>query len=67
MRAVGDDVHGRRLRGPIVILWRAGMRIQEALAVAEADHDQRRGALIFTSRASTTPRSSRPSTLAANR
>jgi hypothetical protein len=26
MRAAGDDAHGRRLRGLIVILWRAGPR-----------------------------------------
>src|SRR5918996_5037494 len=45
MRAAGDDAHGRRLRGLIVILWRAGLRIQEALALTEADLDQRRGAL----------------------
>jgi integrase len=46
MRAAGNDAHGRRLRGLIVILWRAGLRIQEALALAEADLDQRRGALL---------------------
>ena len=46
MRAAGDDAHGRRLRALIVILWRAGLRIQEALALAEADLDQRRGALL---------------------
>jgi site-specific recombinase XerD len=46
MRAAGDDAHGRRLRGLIVILWRAGLRIQEALALAESDLDQRRGALL---------------------
>jgi hypothetical protein len=46
MRAAGDDAHGRRLRGLIVILWRAGLRIQEALALAEADLDQRRGSLL---------------------
>jgi site-specific recombinase XerD len=34
MRAAGDSPHGRRLRGLIVILWRAGLRIQEALALA---------------------------------
>jgi hypothetical protein len=33
MHAAGDDAHGRRLRGLIVILWRAGPRIQEALAL----------------------------------
>jgi integrase len=37
MRAAGDDAHGRRLRALIVILWRAGLRVQEALALAEAD------------------------------
>jgi site-specific recombinase XerD len=46
MRAAGNDAHGRRLRGLIVILWRAGLRIHEALALAEADLDQRRGALL---------------------
>jgi len=46
MRAAGDDTRGRRLRGLIVVLWRAGLRIQEALALAEADLDDRRGALL---------------------
>jgi site-specific recombinase XerD len=46
MRAAGGDKHGRRLRALIVILWRAGLRVQEALALAEADLDQRRGALL---------------------
>jgi site-specific recombinase XerD len=36
----------RRLRALIVILWRAGLRIQEALALTEGDLDQRRGALL---------------------
>ena len=46
MRTAGDRVHGRRLRGLIVIMWRAGLRIQEALALAEGDLDQRRGSLL---------------------
>src|SRR5215210_6844044 len=46
MRTAGDGAHGRRLRGLIVILWRAGLRIQEALALTEADLDQRRGSLL---------------------
>jgi hypothetical protein len=46
MRSAGDGVHGRRLRGLIVVLWRAGMRICEALALAEADLDARRGSLL---------------------
>src|SRR3954452_18890886 len=46
MRIAGDRAHGRRLRGLVVILWRAGLRIQEALALAEGDLDQRRGSLL---------------------
>ena len=46
MRAAGDGTHGRRLRGLIVIMWRAGLRIQEALALAEGDLDHRRGSLL---------------------
>ena len=46
MRGAGDGVHGRRLRGLIVVLWRAGLRIHEALALAEADLDARRGSLL---------------------
>jgi integrase len=46
MRAAGDGVHGRRLRGLIVVLWRSGLRIHEALALAEADLDSRRGSLL---------------------
>ena len=37
MRAAGDVPHGRRLRGLIVILWRAGLRVREAMLLAEAD------------------------------
>src|SRR5918996_1344951 len=46
MRRAGDGVHGRRLRGLIVVLWRAGLRIHEALALTEADLDARRGSLL---------------------
>src|SRR4051812_1874117 len=31
MRCCGDGRHGDRARGLIVVLWRAGLRIQEAL------------------------------------
>jgi hypothetical protein len=41
MRNTSDDRHGHRLRGLIVVLWRAGLRIQEALALAEHDLDHR--------------------------
>ena len=46
MRQAGEGVHGDRMRGLIVVLWRAGLRIQEALALSEADLDARRGALL---------------------
>jgi len=46
MHAAGDGPHGRRLRGLIVILWRSGLRIHEALALTEADLDRRRGSLL---------------------
>src|SRR5215210_7623008 len=46
MRAAGDGTHGRCLRGLIVVMWRAGLRIQEALALGEGDLDQRRGSLL---------------------
>jgi hypothetical protein len=46
MRTAGDCPHGRRLRGLIVIMWRAGLRIQEALALTQGDLDQRRGSLL---------------------
>src|SRR6185312_17293589 len=46
MRAAGDRRHGCRLRGLIVVLWRAGLRIHEALALNESDLDHRRGARL---------------------
>jgi site-specific recombinase XerC len=46
MRHTGDDRHGWRLRAMIVVLWRAGLRLQEALALAEHDLDQRRGSIL---------------------
>src|SRR5215218_5732176 len=46
MRGAGNGMHGRRLRGLIVIMWRAGLRIQEALALGESDLDHRRGSLL---------------------
>jgi hypothetical protein len=39
MRHTADDRHGYRLRGMIVVLWRAGLRVQESLALAEHDLD----------------------------
>ena len=46
MRHAADDRHGWRVRAVIVVLWRAGLRIQEALALAEHDLDYRRGSLL---------------------
>jgi integrase len=46
MRAADDRAHGRRLRGLIVVMWRAGLRIQEALALGERDLDHRRGSVL---------------------
>jgi site-specific recombinase XerD len=47
MRAAGDGLDGVRLRGVIVVLWRAGLRISEALALNETDLDRDRGALLI--------------------
>jgi site-specific recombinase XerD len=46
MRHAGTGVHGVRLRALIVVLWRARLRIHEALALGEADLDPRRGSLL---------------------
>jgi integrase len=46
MRAVGDSADGDRLRALIVILWRAGLGIGEALDLAETDLDPSRGAVL---------------------
>jgi integrase len=46
MRAVGDRPDAHRLRALIVLLWRAGVRISEALALHESDLDRSRGAVL---------------------
>jgi site-specific recombinase XerD len=46
MRQAGTTPHGLRMRGLIVVLWRAGLRIHEALALTEADLDARRGSVL---------------------
>jgi site-specific recombinase XerD len=46
MRTAGDDLEGLRLRAVIIVLWRAGLRISEALALAETDLDRDRGAIL---------------------
>ena len=42
----GTTPPGVRMRGLIVVLWRAGLRIHEALALTEADLDARRGSVL---------------------
>ena len=46
MRQAGSSTEGVRLRALIVILWRAGLRIGEALDLAETDLDVSRGAVL---------------------
>jgi site-specific recombinase XerD len=46
MRQAGGGVDGARLRALIVILWRAGLRIGEALDLAETDLGASRGAVL---------------------
>ena len=47
MRQAGDARHGRRMRGLIVVLWRAGCGSHEALALTETDLNERRGSLLI--------------------
>jgi site-specific recombinase XerD len=44
--AAGRSAEGVRLRGVIVVLWRAGLRISEALSLNETDLDRDRGSLL---------------------
>jgi integrase len=46
MHAAGDHADAVRLRGLIIVLWRAGLRISEALALNEGDLDLHRGAIL---------------------
>jgi site-specific recombinase XerD len=46
MRQAGHDRHGHRLNALIVVLWRAGLRINEALSLIETDLDHRRGSVL---------------------
>jgi site-specific recombinase XerC len=47
MRAAGDGIHGARMRALIVLLWRAGLRINEALTLSEHGLDARLGAILI--------------------
>jgi hypothetical protein len=46
MRRAGDGAHGLRARALIVLLWRAGLRISEALSLAESDLDATPGSVL---------------------
>ena len=46
MRTAGSGAEGDRMRALIVILWRAGLRIGEALDLAESDLEASRGAVL---------------------
>jgi site-specific recombinase XerD len=46
MRRAGETDHGLRLRALIVILWRAGLRIGEAMALTEPDLEMPVGTLF---------------------
>src|SRR5213083_82673 len=46
MREAQQARYGLRLNGLIVVLWRAGLRIHEALSLTETDLDERRGSLL---------------------
>ena len=46
MRQAGTELYGRRLRGLTIVLWRAGLRISEALALTESDLEVTRGSVL---------------------
>lgn len=46
-RAGGPTKTGIRMRALIVLLWRAGLRISEPLALGESDLDPHRGAILI--------------------
>ena len=46
MRAADDRPEGLRMREMIIVLWRAALRISEALALQESDLDRTRSAVL---------------------
>ncbi len=46
MRQAGEGRHALRMRGLIVVLWRAGLRISEALMLTETDLDPAVGSVL---------------------
>ena len=47
MRAAGSGKGAARLRALIVLLWRAGLRVSEALDLAESDLDRQTGGILI--------------------
>ena len=50
MRQARQAPYGSRLNGLIVVLWRAGLRIHEALSLMESHLDPRRGSILIKHR-----------------
>jgi integrase len=46
MRHAAHARYGNRLNGLIVVLWRAGLRINEALSLTETDPEEQRGSVL---------------------
>jgi site-specific recombinase XerD len=46
MRHARQARYGNRINGLIVVLWRAGLRINEALSLTETDLEERRGSIL---------------------
>jgi site-specific recombinase XerD len=46
MPQAGDGLHGARMRALIVLLWRAGLRINEALRLTEHDLEPGAGSVL---------------------
>ena len=46
MRHAAHARYGNRLNGLIVVLWRAGLRINEALSLTETDLEEQRGSVL---------------------
>ena len=47
MRHAARARYGNRVNGLIVVLWRAGLRINEALSLTESDLDAARGSILI--------------------
>lgn len=47
MKACDESIAGQRLRALIVVLWRSGIRISEALALRESDLDERANSILI--------------------